>query len=96
MKTITIRRLAFNSYIEISGIIGFLMGLISTIMNLISSIFNVMGNSDINLAALLIILIVTPIVSGLGGLIAGVVTYYPYKIYTDFKKETTLKVIINE
>ena len=55
-----------------------------------------MGIADINLGALFIVLIGTPILSGLGGLITGVITYYPYKKYMEFKKGTTLKVIIDE
>lgn len=93
METIKIKRLAFNSYLELSGIIGFLTGLVTAFMNFIRTILSITGNPDGYIIPLLIILFATPIVSYLGGLIIGVVSYYPYKLIMEIKKGTTLKVI---
>lgn len=96
MNKIRIKRLAFNSYLEICGTVGLISGVISSILNLFKMIFNVIGNSNGSIGLAILIIILTPILSGIGGLFTGCITYYPYKLYMNFKKGTELRIILEE
>lgn len=93
MQTIKIKRLTFDSYIEICAVIGFLTGIISSIFAVIVVIMNMFGTSGLGLGSMLSQVLLAPILSGIGGLFTGLFTYFPYKLYMKLRKGTELKVI---
>ncbi len=93
MESIKIKRLAFNSYLELTGIIGFMTGVYSMIVTLFQIFEATTNNYKFPVMSVIMILVFTPIFSVIGGLILGVLTYYPYKWIMNLKKGTTLRVI---
>jgi len=78
MESIKIKRLAFNSYLEITGIIGLMMGIYTAIVSLFQIVVAVESNYKFPVLTVVMLIVFTPIFSLIGGLIMGVITYYPY------------------
>ena len=93
MESIKIKRLAFNSYLEITGIIGLMIGIYTAIVPLFQIVVAVESNYKFPVLTVVMLVVFTPIFSFIGGLIMGVITYYPYKWMMSLKKGTTLRFI---
>lgn len=93
MESIKIKRLAFNSYLELTSIIGLMTGIYTMLVSLFQMYVAVDNNYTFPILSVIMVVVFTPLFSVIGGLILGVLTYYPYKWIMNIKKGTTLKVI---
>ncbi len=84
MNKIEIRKIDFNTYIELLSVVGFVLGFLAMPILLLRSLM-VDTISSVMLLQLGLV-IITPLFYAMGGILIAVITYVPFNMMLKFKK----------